>query len=204
MAASFEDVDAYIENAAEFARPLLRLWRDLIHRECPDAEETTKWSMPFFTRKALLSNMTAFKGHCAFGFWHGTEVAAAAGFKPDDEAMGLLGRVTCLADFPPEKVICRPIREAVLLDDAGFKKSARPARPAKPKPALVVPDDLIAALKSNAKARAVFEGFPPSHQREYVDWLTEAKREETRKKRLSQSVEQLAEGKSRYSKYANC
>ena len=129
MAASFEDVDAYIENAAEFARPLLRLWRDLIHRECPDAEETTKWSMPFFTRKALLSNMTAFKGHCAFGFWHGTEVAAAAGFKPDDEAMGLLGRVTCLADFPPEKVICRPIREAVLLDDAGFKKSARPARP---------------------------------------------------------------------------
>jgi hypothetical protein len=201
MAAPSKEVDAYIENAAEFARPLLRHWRALIHKECPDAAETTKWGMPFFTRKALLSNMAAFKAHCAFGFWHGAEVSAAAGFKPDDEAMGLLGRVTSLADFPPDKVIARLIREAVILDDAGFKKSSRPV---KPKPALVVPDDLAAALKTNAKARAAFEAFPPSHKREYVEWLTEAKREETRKKRLAQALEQMAEGKSRYAKYANC
>lgn len=201
MAAPSKEVDAYIEQAAEFARPLLRHWRDLIHRECPDAEETTKWGMPFFTRKALLSNMAAFKGHCAFGFWHGAEVAAAAGFKPEDEAMGLLGRVTSLADFPPDKVISRLIREAVILDDAGYKKSSRPV---KQKPALVVPDDLAAALKTNAKARAAFEAFPPSHQREYVEWITEAKREETRHRRLAQAVEQLAECKSRYAKYANC
>lgn len=201
MAVPSREVDVYIEQAAEFARPLLRHWRDLIHRECPDAGETIKWSMPFFTRKALLSNMAAFKGHCAFGFWHGTEVAAAAGFKSDDEAMGLLGRVTCLTDFPPDKVIRRLICEAVILDDAGFKKSSRPV---KAKPTLVVPDDLAAALKTNPKAQAVFEGFPPSHQREYVEWITEAKREETRHRRLAQAVEQLAEGKSRYAKYANC
>ena len=201
MVALSEKVDAYIENAPEFARPLLNHWRALIHKDCPDAEETTKWGMPFFTRKALLSNMAAFKAHCAFGFWHGAEVAAAAGFKPDDAAMGLLGRVTCLADFPPDKVIARLIREAVILDDAGFKKSSRPA---KPKPALVVPDDLAAALKTNAKARAVFEAFPPSHKREYVEWLTEAKREETRQRRLAQALEQMAEGKSRNAKYANC
>jgi len=194
-------VDAYIENAPDFARPLLNHWRALIHKESPDVEETIKWGMPFFARKALLSNMAAFKAHCAFGFWHGAEVAAAAGFKPDDAAMGQLGRVTSLAGFPSDKVIARLIREAVRLDDAGFKKSSRPE---KPKPALIVPDDLAAALKANAKARAVFEAFPPSHKREFVDWITEAKREETRQRRLSQALELLSEGKSRYAKYANC
>lgn len=189
-------VDTYINHSPEFARPLLNHWRALIHRECPDAEETIKWGMPFFTRKALLSNMAAFKGHCAFGFWHGAEAAAAAGFTPDDTAMGLLGRITCLADFPPEKVITRLIREAIGLDDAGFKKSSRPA---KAMPALVIPDDLAAALKTNAKARAVFEAFPPSHKREYVEWLTEAKREETRQRRLAQALVRMEGGSTRRS-----
>lgn len=201
MAAPSGEVDAYIDSAPDFARPLLRHWRAWIHRECPDAAETIKWGMPFFTRKALLSNMAAFNAHCAFGFWHGAEVAAAAGFNSDDAAMGILGRVGSLADFPSDKVISRLIREAVLLDDAGFKKSSRPA---KPRSALIIPDDLAAALKTNAKAQAAFQAFSPSHQREYVEWLSAAKREETRKRRLTQAMELMTEGKSRHAKYANC
>lgn len=59
-------------------------------------------------------------------------------------------------------------------------------------------------LKSNAKARATFEAFPPSHHREYIEWITETKRDETRQRRLAQTLEWLAQGKPCYWKYADC
>jgi uncharacterized protein YdeI (YjbR/CyaY-like superfamily) len=66
---------------------------------------------------------------------------------------------------------------------------------------LQVPPSLAGALKRNAKARATWEKFSPSHRREYIAWLTEAKREETRERRLETALEWLAEGKSRNWKY---
>lgn len=195
-------VDAYIEKSEEFARPILRHLRALVHQACPDVEETIKWGMPFFTHHGTLCMMAAFKAHCAFGFWHhGMKgVISDAGGKAE-EAMGSMGRITSLADLPAKAEMLRYIRHAAKLNATGVP--SRPAVQKKPRK-LAVPPDLKAALTKNKKAAATFEKFSYSHRKEYVEWITEAKRPETRTKRLATTLEWLAEGKTRNWKYANC
>jgi uncharacterized protein YdeI (YjbR/CyaY-like superfamily) len=163
-------------------------------------EETLKWSLPAFTYKGILCGMAAFKQHCTFGCWK-HELIFPKGSERDG-AMGQLGRITSLADLPSDKVLLGYVRKAVELNEAGVKKPAPPRPKAGKK--LVVPDYFTAALKKNKKASATFEGFSYSHKKEYVEWITEAKQEETRARRLQTTLEWLAEGKSRHWKYANC
>ena len=112
--------------------------------------------------------------------------------------MGNFDRITTLKDLPADKVMLGYIKEAAALIEKGVKK---PAAKKAPKPELPVPPELTAALKKNKKAQATFEGFSPSHRREYIEWITEAKTDATREKRLATTVEWLAEGKSRMWKY---
>ena len=140
--------------------------------------------------------MAAFKEHCTFGFWKASLVVDAAD-RRSDEAMGQLGRITKLSDLPPRKKLVAYVKNAKELHDAGVKV----ARKTKPKPALEAPTDLLAALKKNKRAQAAFDGFPPSHKREYVEWIVGAKAEETRQRRIAQAVEWIAEGKPRHWKY---
>jgi len=196
-------VDRYIEKSAEFAKPILNHIRELIHSACPDVEETIKWGFPHFMQKGILCSMASFKHHCAFGFWKGALVfdAVPGVKKRENTAMGQLGRITAIADLPQRKLLARCIIEAIRLNETGTKK------PAKPKPVkkeLVVPDDLMASLKKNKKALVTFESFSYSHRKEYVEWITEAKTETTRMKRLKTAIEWLEEGKSRNWKYAKC
>ena len=190
-------IDAFIEKSAPFARPILIHVRKLVHAACPSVEETLKWGMPHFDYKGVLLGMAAFKRHCAVGFWKADLVLGEA--RGTYEAMGNFGRITSLDDLPSDKVLTRYIRKAVELNEAGIKKPA-PARPKKQKE-LVIPDDLQAALKKNRKALATFEGFSYSRRKEYVEWITEAKRDLTRARRLKTAMEWLAQGKSRNWKY---
>lgn len=193
-------IDAYIARQADFARPILEHLRAAVHDACPDAEETLKWSMPTFMYKGqILASMAAFKAHATFGFWRAKEVVGETGAERD--AMGQFGRLASLDDLPPPDMLAALIRKAVAVADSG----AKAPRPVKhPKPALDTPDDLAAALAGNAAARATFDGFPPSCRREYVEWVVDAKRPETRAKRIAQAVEWMAEGKRRNWKYENC
>lgn len=198
-------IDAYIAKSAAFARPILTHLRALVHQGCPDAGETIKWGMPFFTRgDRILGMMAAFKAHCAFGFWHkDMKTLVATDEAKAGEAMGILGRITSLQDLPADKVMLGYIRQAVKLDESGAP--ARPQSVAKGKTkALAVPDDLAAALRKNKKAAAVFAEFSPSKRKDYIEWLIEAKREATRAKRLATAVEWITEGKARNWKYENC
>src|SRR5262245_51948079 len=167
-------IDAYIAKAAGFARPILTHIREVVHAACPEVEETMKWSFPHFLYKGMLCSMAAFKEHCAFGFWKG-ELIVERGGGAAEKAMGQFGRITQLSDLPSEKVLIGYIQEAMRLNEAGVKAPAR-SKPKAPRE-LVVPDDLAGALRGNAKARATFENFSPSHKREYVEWITEAKTE---------------------------
>ncbi len=186
-------VDGYIAKSAEFARPILRHLREIVHKGCPEVEETMKWSFPHFLYEGMLCSMASFKSHCAFGFWKGKLIVPE---KP--EAMGQFVRITSLSDLPKDSVLVGYVREAVRLNETGEKVQRRPREPKK---ALATPPDLAAALQRNTKARKTFEAFSPSHKREYVEWITEAKTEETRRKRLSTAVEWMAEGKPRNWKY---
>jgi uncharacterized protein YdeI (YjbR/CyaY-like superfamily) len=142
----------------------------------------------------MFCGMAAFKAHCAFGFWND----ALRIEEKKSDAMGSFGRITTLADLPKDDVLVGYVQQAARLKDAGVPRKARPKEPKKPLP---VPADLKAALGKSAKARATFEGFSPSHRREYVEWIIEAKGEETRARRLATAIEWMAEGKSRMWKY---
>jgi uncharacterized protein YdeI (YjbR/CyaY-like superfamily) len=193
-------IDAYIAGAAAFAQPILAHLREVVHAACPDCEETLKWSAPSFTyRGRILCGMAAFKQHAAFGLWQG---GAIVGGERRDAAMGQFGRLTRIADLPGKRELVAYLRQGMQLIDAGAKRA--PIRESRPKPPLEVPDDLVAALRGNARARATFDAFPPGSRREYVEWITEAKREATRANRLAQAVEWLAEGKRRNWKYEKC
>lgn len=193
-------VDAYIARQADFARPILERLRGQIHAACPRCEETLKWSAPAFMYKgSILAQMAAFKAHAMFGFWQGKKVT---GDTPGErEAMGSFGKLRSVADLPDAETMAALVRKAMTLVDSG-EKAPRPLK--HPKPPLETPPDLEAAFAGNAAARSTFEAFPTSARRDYLDWLAEAKRPETRAKRLAQTVEWLAEGKRRNWKYESC
>jgi uncharacterized protein YdeI (YjbR/CyaY-like superfamily) len=188
-------VDAYIDNSAAFARPILKHLRKVVHAACPDVEETMKWSFPHFDYKGMMCSMASFKAHCAFGFW---KASLVLGDNAADGAMGHMGRITALDDLPSEKVLAGYVRRAAALNDQGVKVERTPRRRAD----VETPEDLTKALRKNKKALQAFESFPPSHRREYVEWIVEAKGDETRRRRLETAVEWLAEGKPRNWKYA--
>jgi uncharacterized protein YdeI (YjbR/CyaY-like superfamily) len=191
-------VDAYIAKAPEYSKPILTYLRRVVHSACPQVEETMKWSRPHFNYNGMLCGMSAFKEHCAFGFWKGS-LLVKEGDNKNSDGMGQFGRITTVKDLPAKKQITGYIHAAMKLNDAGINTASRTNR--KPRKPLPVPADLAAALKKNKAARATFANFSPSNQREYVEWLVEAKAEETRKRRLATTIEWLAEGKSRNWKY---
>ena len=192
-------IDAYIARQADFARPILEHLRSVLHEACPDCEETLKWSSPSFMYKGkILAGFAAFKAHATFGYWSGSQVLESDPDKPS--AMGQFGRLTSLDELPPRATLIELTRKAMKLVDEGVK----PVRAKTEKAPFAVPQDMQAAIEAAPAAKATFEAFPPSQQREYVEWVTEAKRDETRAKRLAQSIEWLAEGKRRNWKYENC
>lgn len=193
-------IDAYIERSAEFAQPILRYLREVVHEACPDVEETMKWSFPHFDYLGgMMCSMASFKQHCAFGFWKGSLIMENGGGKAE-QAMGHFGRITSVDDLPPREVLIDYIHQAMRLNETGTKAPAR-KQPQKDRPEAEVPNDLSAALEANEAARATFNGFSPSARREYVEWITDAKSDATRQKRLQQAVEWMAEGKQRHWKY---
>jgi len=189
-------IDAYIAKSANFAKPILEYLRDVVHEGCPEVEETMKWSVPHFDYKGMMCAMAAFKAHCAFGFWKSSLVLEG---ESKSDAMGQMGRITSIDDLPPKKELIRLVKKAAKLNDDGVKVTRKPARA--PKPPARTPPDLSAALATNKKAKDTFEEFPPSHRREYIEWITEAKTDVTRQRRLQQAVDWLSEGKSRNWKY---
>ncbi|HEU4643222.1 MAG TPA: YdeI/OmpD-associated family protein [Gemmatimonadaceae bacterium] len=192
-------VDDYIARSAEFARPILTHLREVVHAACPDVAETIKWGFPHFMHQGILCSTAAFKEHCALNFWKGALVIGHGADGDSEEAMGQFGRITMLADLPSAQVLSGYVRKAMALNESGTKAPAR--KKASPKPALAVPDDLAGALRKSRKAAATFEAFSPSQRREYIEWITEAKGEGTRARRLATTIEWLAEGKPRNWKY---
>ena len=194
-------VDTYIAKSADFAKPILNHIRELVHNTCPGVEEKMKWSFPHFDYKGeMMCSMAAFKQHAVFGFWKAKLMKdpVLVETAQSEVSMGHLGRLTSVKDLPPDKKMIAWIKEAMALNDKGIKL-------AKPKPApkkeLIIPDYFKKAVAKNKKAWQTFEAFAYSSKRDYVEWITEAKTDETRNKRIATMMEWLAEGKSRHWKY---
>lgn len=189
-------VDAYIAARAEFARPILEWLRARVHAACPEVEEAIKWSHPFFTLGGRpFCNMAAFKAHASFGFWNRDAMASGR----EGEAMGQFGRITAIADLPDAPQIEAQIRAAAAALLAGGSAPKRPTRA--PRHEADVPAELAEALAHDDAARAAFDAFPPSCRREYCEWIAEAKRPETRARRVADAIGWMREGKRRNWKY---
>lgn len=194
-------VDSYIGRSADFAKPILTHLRDLIHQAAPQIGETIKWGFPNFEYKGIVCSMASFKSHCTFTFWKAAvmndphQILRTRG----ETAMGHFGQIKSLGDLPSDEILKEYIKEAVRLNEEGIKVPSKNTTSA-PR-ALEVPDDLLGALSKNTRAKATFENFSPSNKREYVEWITEAKTDATRGKRLETAVEWMAEGKVRNWKY---
>ena len=193
-------VDDYITFAAPFARPIFLHLRKLIHRACPEVEESIKWSAPFFSyRGKVLCFFAEFKAHTSFGFWHREmkKVIAPKHRKKAGSGMGMFGRIASLKDLPDDRSLLAYLKAAMVLNESAAK--ATPARAARP--ALNAPPELVSALRRNAKAQAHWLDFSPSARRDYIEWILDAKRPETREQRLLTTVEWVADGKRRNWKY---
>lgn len=197
-----ERIDAYIEKSADFAKPILRHLRELVHRGCPQVKETMKWSFPHFDyRGGILCSMASFKRHCAFGFRKASLLSDSDKLLAQSrEAMGQMGQIKSLDDLPPDDVLIGYIKEAARLNEENVKLPSGRAQTSGKKE-IVVPDYVSEALRQNRKAHETFENFSYSNKKEYVQWITEAKTAETRDKRLATAIQWLNEGKSRNWKY---
>lgn len=188
-------IDAYIAKSAEFAQPILEHLRAVIHAACPEVEEDIKWGCPHFGYQGkLMCSMAAFKQHCSFHFWHGKQVVG----ETNQEGMGQFGKIVSIKELPSKKELIAYVRKAMALKDEDVKKR-RPVTTRKPPPLL--PSDFATLLKKHTAARKTYDAFSPSAQREYVDWITEAKTDTTRQKRIATALEWLTEGKHRNWKY---
>lgn len=200
MAKKDNRVDQYIAKSPDYAKPILMHIRDLVHKTCPDIQETIKWGMPSFDYKGPFFSMAAFKNHAVFGFWKAALMKDPVLMQnaKSESAMGHSGKLTSLKDLPSDKKMIAYLKEAMKLNDDGIKL---PPRKPTVKKDIVVPDYMAKALGKNKKAQTTFDIFSPSHKREYIEWITEAKTEETRDKRIATMLEWLEEGKSRNWKY---
>lgn len=193
-------VDNYISKSEDFAIPILQHLRLLVHKACPEIKENIKWGFPHFEYKGNLCHMASFKKHCVFGFWKGAIMKDTNKIMEDrgKTAMGHLGKISSLADLPDGKILIEYIKQAAKLNDDGIKLPSPAAKTSKD---LEVPEFILTAISKNKLAFDSFNKFSYSHKKEYVEWITEAKTENTKIKRLETSVEWLSEGKSRNWKY---
>ena len=190
-------IDAYIAKAAPFAQPILTHVRALIHRVLPEVDEGIKWGMPaFIVGGKNVAGMAAFKAHCAV-------MIQGEGRLGEGEGMGGYGKVTALSDLPADAVLETALKEAAQRI-ALSGTAAKPRAKAPPKPEIAVPQDFVAALREAPQAKAFFDGLAPGQRREYLEWITGAKQDATRAKRLATAIEWLAEGKRRNWRYENC
>jgi uncharacterized protein YdeI (YjbR/CyaY-like superfamily) len=197
------DIDSYVANAAEFAKPILAHWRRLIHERCPGVTEVIKWGIPHFEYKnENIFVIASYKNHCSFSFLKESlmtdpRLKANKDVKPIQK---FLGKVNKPGDLPPDEEFIAMLDEAIRLNEQGVK--VRRDKPATEKPkVLETPDYLLAALEANPKSKEVFNTKSNSFRKEYIIWITDAKTDETRQKRMSEALEWIAEGKGRFWKH---
>ncbi|MFA6127214.1 MAG: YdeI/OmpD-associated family protein [Bacteroidales bacterium] len=200
MSAPDPRIDTYINKAAPFAQPVLRHIRRLVHKACPEVEETIKWGFPHFDYKGVMISMASFKAHCTLNFWKAGLIDGIRQVNEEDSAMGQFGRITSINDLPDDETLLGYMREAKRLNDEGIKLPQKPKEQSVKE--LTIPDCLVEALKENPLAADTWDKFAYSHKKEYVSWINDAKTEATRANRLATAIEWMAEGKPQNWKYA--
>jgi len=195
--------DEYIAKSQPFAQPVLLHLRKIVHKACPEVVEEIKWSFPNFSyKRKIICSMAAFKEHCSFGFWQEALMKTMEPHRSkntgEKKGMGSFGRIISVKELPTEKELITCIKEAMSLINEGYVLKKTPAQKSAELP---VPEALQKALAKNKQAKAAFVKLAPSHRKEYIQWINEAKTEATRDKRIATTIEWVSEGKRRQWQY---
>ncbi|SDP70446.1 Uncharacterized conserved protein YdeI, YjbR/CyaY-like superfamily, DUF1801 family [Mucilaginibacter sp. OK268] len=193
--------DEYIEKSADFAKPIMEYLRQIIHETCPEVEEIIKWGNPHFDYKGdMMCILAGYKNHCSFSLYKAelmSDTKIIESVKAGQK-MGYMDKIKSLSDLPAKETLVAYIKEAMVLNENGVKK----AKPVSEKPKVIeVPDYFSEKLATNPLAKEIFESKSSSFRKDYLVWITDAKTEATRQKRMDQSLEWIAEGKGRFWQY---
>ncbi|MCB0792148.1 MAG: DUF1801 domain-containing protein [Flavobacteriales bacterium] len=188
-----ERINSHIAEQDEWKRRLMVRLRQLIHQVDPGIEETWRWNGPHFDRNGIMLGMSAHKTCVSIWFHKGALLKDPRRlFEPleKDEAKGMRVYKLKESDAIDEKAFTELVKQAVKLNEDGVKLSeAKPARKT-----LVVPPELESVLKKDQHAMTNWEGFSYSKKKDYIEWVTDAKREETRKRRIAQAFQLIRDG----------
>lgn len=195
-------VDAYIAKQQPFAKEICTRVRAIVHEAAPDITEDIKWGHVAFMHKGIVCGLAAFKHHVVFHFWKASLLGGShARRSTDDKTLEQLAKLKSVDELPSKSVIASLVKAAVKLNDGAVKVPKSPMAAKKTKAPLRTPPSLAKALARNAKAKSTYQGFSPSHKREYVEWICDAKSVETRDRRIEQALGWMSEGKPRNWKY---
>jgi uncharacterized protein YdeI (YjbR/CyaY-like superfamily) len=192
------NVDGYIAQSETFAKPILEHWRQLVHASCPNVVEAVKWGIPHFDYKGdFMCVMASYKNHCSFTFikaelMNDPRLQNSKSLKPIQR---FLGKITKLSDLPTDEDFIALLAEAIDLNERGIKITTSKSNVPK---VLETPDYFAEKLATNPQAKAIFESKSPSFRKEYIVWISEAKTDATRQKRMEEALAWIAEGKGRF------
>jgi uncharacterized protein YdeI (YjbR/CyaY-like superfamily) len=193
--------DAYLAASEDFAKPIMMHLRSLLHTTCPEVVEELKWGIPHFDYKGeMMCIFAASKKHCSFGFWKDALMADPR-LKANSSLPAIkrfMGKLTKIEDLPTDVELIGFIREAMTLNENGVKL---PPREAKTPKTLAMPPGFAEKLAENPTAKQEYDSKSDSFRKDYLVWITDAKTDATRQKRIEESVAWIAEGKGRFWKY---
>lgn len=197
------DIDKYITEATDFAQPILNHLRQLIFTADPEMEEAIKWRQPCYSQNGLVCAMAAFKQHVNFTFFEGKHLIDKHGVFGDSNNQNLSAfKLKSIDELPADNILISYIQQAIAYNQSAEKPKKTKAK--KDKAELIIPRELAEALAQNTKASEHFDNFSYSKQNDYIEWISSAKRDTTRQKRLATAIEWISEGKGRNWKYENC
>ncbi|RYG11121.1 MAG: hypothetical protein EOO07_21105 [Chitinophagaceae bacterium] len=194
-------VDKYIADAENFAKPILQHWRQLVLSTCPEAVEAIKWGIPHFDYKGdFMCVVASYKSHCSFTFlkaelMNDPRLKESKQLKPIQR---FLGKITKPADLPTDEEFITLLVEAMILNEKGIKVVTQKSDTPK---VYELPDYFAEKFETNPKAKQIFESKSASFRKDYIIWITEAKTDATRQKRMEEALEWIADGKARFWKY---
>lgn len=179
-------ISEYIESMPEWSRNICKKLRTIIHKADPQMHEDWKWG-PNFNHNGMVCGFGAFKKHVSFVFFQGAQMKDAkkilqlGGANAHNRMMHILN----VKDIK-EKVLIDYIKEAVQINMNG--KAVGISSPAKVE--IETPADLQILLEHTGLSE-YFDMLAYTHRKEYILWITEAKKAETREKRLEKTIEML-------------
>jgi uncharacterized protein YdeI (YjbR/CyaY-like superfamily) len=192
-----QKIDAFIAKQTKWKEKLEKLREILLQT---DLKEELKWGKPTYTLNGkLVVGMAEFKNHMALWFHQGVFLK--------DKHNKLINAKEAKAlrqwrfeenDKIEQKIVLEYVGEAIANCKAG--KELKPVQ----KKGVSIPPLLDEAFKKDTTLKEHFQKLTPGKQREYAEYITEAKQEKTKLSRLEKCIPMIKNGVGLHDKYKNC